>query len=131
MQIDFYKICQVGLEGTLVTLLNKSCNAGKKALILCPAPAAVAIDDALWSHDAVSWLPHGVDDADGMEHAPIWISTDMAANPIDAAFLFLLHGANQPSGTVSSAVFVYLTGARTHSLVRRDYNGRRGVICQI
>ena len=93
MQIDFYQIGQAGLESTLVTLLNKTCNAGKKALILCPAPAAVAIDDALWSYDAESWLPHGVDDADGTGHAPIWISTDMAANPIDAAFLFLLHGS--------------------------------------
>ena len=67
MQIDFYQIGQVGLERTLVTLLKKTCNRRQKgADIMSSACMAVAIDDALWSHDAVSWLPHGVDDADGM-----------------------------------------------------------------
>ena len=56
-------------------------------------PAASAIDDALWSHDADSWIAHGLGDADGAEHCNVWISTDMAANPIKAEFLFLLHGS--------------------------------------
>jgi DNA polymerase-3 subunit chi len=56
-------------------------------------PAASALDDALWSHDAGSWIAHGLDDADGAEYCNVWISTDMAANPIKAEFLFLLHGS--------------------------------------
>jgi DNA polymerase-3 subunit chi len=56
-------------------------------------PAASALDDALWSHDAGSWIAHGLDDADGAEHCHVWITTDMAANWIKAEFLFLLHGS--------------------------------------
>ena len=92
-QIDFYQIGQAGLEPVLLTLLKKALAAKKKALILCPMPAANAINGALWGHDAESWIAHGLDDADGAEHCNVWISTDMAANPIKADFLFLLHGS--------------------------------------
>ena len=74
-------------------LLKKTLAAKKKALILCPMPAASALDDALWSYDAGSWIAHGLDDADGAEHCHVWITTDMAANRIKAEFLFLLHGS--------------------------------------
>ena len=66
-QIDFYQIGQAGLEPVLLMLLKKTLAAKKKALILCPMPAASALDDALWSHDAGSWIAHGLDDADGAE----------------------------------------------------------------
>jgi DNA polymerase III subunit chi len=92
-QIDFYQIGQAGLESVLLVLLKKTLVAKKKALILCPAPAASALDDTLWSHDAESWIAHGLDDADGAEYCNVWISTGMAANPINAEFLFLLHGS--------------------------------------
>ena len=92
-QIDFYQIGQAGLESVLLMLLKKTLAARKKALILCPMPAASALDDAVWSHDAESWIAHGLDNTDGAEHCNVWISTDMAANPIDAEFLFLLHGS--------------------------------------
>ena len=65
-QIDFYQIGQAGLEPVLLMLLKKTLAAKKKALILCPMPAASALDDALWSHDADSWIAHGLDDAAGI-----------------------------------------------------------------
>ena len=74
-------------------LLKKTLTAKKKALILCPIPAANAIDDSLWSHDAESWIAHGLNDADGAEYCNVWISTNMATNPIKAEFLFLVHGS--------------------------------------
>ena len=61
-QIDFYQIGQAGLVPVLVLLLKKTLSAKKRALILCPMPAASAIDDALWTHDADSWIAHGLDD---------------------------------------------------------------------
>ena len=92
-QIDFFQIGKAGFESVLLMLLKKTLAAKKKALILCPMPAASALDDALWSHDAGSWIAHGLDDADVADHCHVWISTDMAANPIKAEFLFLLHGS--------------------------------------
>ena len=92
-QIDFYQIGQAGLERVLLMLLKKTLAAKKKALILCPMPAASSIDAALWSHDAESWIAHGMDDANGVNYCNVWISTDMATNPIKAEYLFLLHGS--------------------------------------
>ena len=92
-QIDFYQIGQAGLEPVLLMLLKKTLTAKKKALILCPIPAANAIDDSLWSYDAESWIAHGLNDADGAEYCNVWISTNMATNPIKAEFLFMVHGS--------------------------------------
>ena len=67
--------------------------SGNKALIFCPRPAVSAVDNAIWSHDVDSWLPHGVDEAPGAQYAVAWISTDLCSNPIGAKFLFVLHGS--------------------------------------
>jgi DNA polymerase-3 subunit chi len=96
-QIDFYQVGPAGLNAVLFTLVKKTCAAGKKALILCPQPAASSIDTMLWSFEADAWLPHGLDDAKGDSHALVWISSDMAKNPINADFLFLLHGSEPAS----------------------------------
>ena len=117
-QIDFYQIGQGGLEPVLLRLLKKTLAAKKKALILCPMPAASAIDDALWSHDAKSWIAHGMDDADGIEHCNVWISTDMAANPIKAEFLFLLHGS-VPTAWDGIARSFYLFGGRSDAQLQQ------------
>ena len=77
-------------------LVEKSRLAGKKVLIQCPRPAAEAMDDALWAEESESWLPHGLDDAHGAEHAVAWIVSAGDSNPIKAEFLFLLHGAERP-----------------------------------
>tara|TARA_B100000575_G_C23071198_1_gene616972 strand:+ start:19 stop:471 length:453 start_codon:yes stop_codon:yes gene_type:complete len=96
-QVDFYHLTLSDLETTLVQLLKKTMAAGKSALILCPKPAATGLDAALWTIEAESWIPHGVDDAEGVDVAPVWISTDPASNPIDAPFLFLVHGQTPPT----------------------------------
>ena len=95
-QVDFYHLTHSDLETAVVVLLKKTIAAGKTALILCPKPAATALDAALWTCEAESWIPHGVDDAKGIDVAPVWISTDPALNPINAPFLFLVHGHAPP-----------------------------------
>ena len=109
-QIDFYQIGPAGLDAALVTLVKKTCAVGKKALILCPQPAASAVDSMLWSFEAESWLAHGLDEAPGAEYAQIWISSDMAANPIDAEFVFLLHGSAPQSWDRFSRCFCLFDG---------------------
>ena len=93
MQLDFYQIGQAELEQVMLMLLKKTLAANQKALVLCPMPAASAIDTALWTHDPESWIPHGLDDENGAEFCHVWVSSDMTANPINAEYLFLLHGS--------------------------------------
>ena len=109
-RIDFYQIGLIGLEQVMLTLLTKTLAANQKALILCPMPAASAIDNALWSHDPESWIPHGLDDADGADHCDVWISSDMAANPINAEYLFLLHGSTPVEWTGFARCFCLFDG---------------------
>lgn len=92
-QIDFYHLTKTELETVLLMLVKKTLAAGKKALVLCPQPAASALDTDLWTREPDSWFAHGLDDTDGQDVARIWISTDMAVNPIKAEFAFLLHGS--------------------------------------
>ncbi len=93
VQLDFYQIGQAGLEKVMLALLKKTLAANQKALVLCPMPAASSIDTSLWTFDPESWIPHGLDDANGAEFCQVWLSSDMAANPIKAEYLFLLHGS--------------------------------------
>ena len=69
-QVDFYHLTQSELADALVSLLKKTHVAGKRALIQCPRPAAEGIDEALWSHDPESWLPHGLDEAKVLNSQP-------------------------------------------------------------
>lgn len=109
-QVDFYHLTQSDLADALVTLLKKTHVAGKKALIQCPMPAAEAIDEAIWSHDPESWLPHGLDDAKGAKYASSWVVSGSEANPLDAEFLFLLHGAERADMTEFERVFNLFDG---------------------
>jgi len=104
--IGFYQLGGASLDDAVLMLVKKTRAAGKKIVVYCPKPAASAIDDALWSHDAGSWLPHGLDMADGADLAPIWVCSDMAANPIAAEFMMLLHGAEPASWDGCERAFV-------------------------
>lgn len=110
MQIDFYHLTKSDLDTALVMLLKKTLAADKKALILCPKPAAATIDALLWSYEADSWVPHGVDDAQGSEHAKVWITTDPSVNPVGAPFLFLTHGEQPENWTGVERAFVIFDG---------------------
>ena len=109
-QIDFYQIGEAGLELVLLMLLKKTLATKEKALVLCPMPAASAIDAALWTHDPESWIPHGLNDAKGADYCDVWVSSDMMVNQINAEFLFLLHGSAPPQFTEFKRCFCLFEG---------------------
>ena len=109
-QVDFYHLTRSDMAEVLVMLVKKSQLAGKKVLVQCPRPAAEAMDEALWTQDPESWIPHGLDDADGASHAHAWIMSVPEGNPISAEFLFLLHGAERPDMTSFERVFNLFDG---------------------
>ena len=109
-QIDFYHLTQSDLNTALIMLLKKTASVGKKALILCPKPVAAALDEMLWTFEEDSWMPHGVDTADGAAHAKLWITTDPATNPIGAEFAFLTNGVEPSSFTDFDRAFVLFDG---------------------
>ena len=110
LQVDFYHLTRSDMAEALVMLVKKSQLAGKKVLVQCPRPAAEAMDEALWTQDPETWIPHGLDDADGALHAHAWIMSVPEGNPISAEFLFLLHGAERPDMTSFERVFNLFDG---------------------
>ena len=110
LQVDFYHLTRSDMTEALVMLVKKSQLAGKKVLVQCPRPAAEAMDEALWTQDPETWIPHGLDDADGASHAHAWIMSVPEGNPISAEFLFLLHGAERPDMTSFERVFNLFEG---------------------
>ena len=109
-QVDFYHLTRSDMAEALVMLVKKSQLAGKRVLVQCPRPAAEAMDEALWTQDSDSWIPHGLDDAEGLSHAQTWIMSTPEGNPIAAEFLFLLHGAERADMTSFERVFNLFDG---------------------
>jgi DNA polymerase-3 subunit chi len=93
VQADFYHLTRSPLTAVLPPLLDRTLKAGERAVILTTTAAQVAeLDAALWLVETPDWLPHGTAATPHPEWQPIFI-TDHPANPADAGFLFLTHGA--------------------------------------
>ena len=97
-QVDFYHLTRSDMAEALVMLVKKSQLAGKKVLVQCPRPAAEAMDEALWTQDPDSWIPHGLDDADGASHAHA-ILQGSQTNPLESAL---------PAGRQIASFFTFI-----------------------
>ena len=90
--VAFYQLERSPLEQVLSKLLEKTLDAGKRALVVAGSEARIeALNGALWSYYQDSWLPHGsAKDGDPTDQ-PIWLSaSDKNVNGAD--FLFLTDG---------------------------------------
>jgi len=92
-EIAFYHLQKWPLEKALPKLLEKTLEAGKRALVMAGSEDRVsALDGQLWSYDPASWLPHGSAKGDDASQQPVWLTIE-DENPNEASFLFLTDGA--------------------------------------
>jgi DNA polymerase III subunit chi len=93
-EVSFYHLQRSPLEQALPKLLERTLEAGKRAIIKAGSPERVeALNSVLWTYDPASWLPHGAaKDGHGPDQ-PVWL-TDGNDNPNGATFLFLTDGAD-------------------------------------
>ncbi len=97
-EIAFYHLESSPLERVLPKLLERTLEAGKRALVLAGSEARVeSLNGLLWTYHQDAWLPHGsAADGDAAEQ-PVWLAAadaaDAAGNPNGAQFLFLTDGA--------------------------------------
>jgi DNA polymerase-3 subunit chi len=109
-EIGFYHLTRTALPEALARLLERTLQAGQRALVLCPTDDSLkALDDALWACEQPLWLPHG-SAADGdADLQPVWLSTQ--ADPANGArFLFLVDGADTPETAGFERVFDLFDG---------------------
>ena len=94
VEIAFYHLERSTLESALPRLLEKTLEAGKKAVVLAGSEDKVeTLNDVLWSYEQGSWLPHGSINDGHPENQPIWLSTSSDASN-GATFLFLTDGGD-------------------------------------
>ena len=85
----FYQLLGQPLERALPMLLEKTRERGWKAVIeVGSSERQAALDDALWTYNDRSFLPHGLDGESDCASQPILITTARAnSNAADVRFL--------------------------------------------
>ena len=94
----FYHLQRTTLEQAVGPLLEKCLERGWRVLAVSPnAARRGALDEALWTFDDKSFLPHGQVEAEGLDPAaqPILIS-GKTENPNGAAVALLMDGTDLP-----------------------------------
>ena len=93
-EIGFYHLTRTGLPDALARLLDRTLQAGQRALVLCPDLARLkALDTALWACPEPAWLPHGTPADGDPDLQPVWLNIE--PDPANGArFLFLVDGAD-------------------------------------
>ena len=93
-EIGFYHLTRTPLDQALPKLLGRVLAQQGRALVLCGDEDRLrALDASLWLSEDPDWLPHGSKASGQAEMQPIWLTTEDAAAPNGARFLFLVDGA--------------------------------------
>lgn len=125
--VAFYHLQRSPLEAVLPKLLEKTLQAGKRAVVMAGSDARVeALTGLLWTYDAASWLPHGSARDGHPEHQPIWLTARDEA-PNGATFLFLADGADTDTLAAFERCFDLFDGndADAVAAARRRWTARR------
>ncbi len=92
MQVDFYHLTRDPAEKLVTMLVDKSLKACVRVLITSQDEAQCStLSDALWKHDAASFLAHDFAGSEQEEHQPILIS-DQCAAANGAKYIILADG---------------------------------------
>lgn len=91
-EIGFYHLTATPLERALPKLLERTLQAGRRAVVLAGSEERVqALNGLLWTYDDRSWLPHGSARDGFAADQPVWL-TAAEGNPNGASYLFLVDG---------------------------------------
>ena len=111
-EVAFYHLTRSPLEAALPKLLEKTLEAGKRAVVRVSSPErAEFLNGVLWTYDPASWLPHGSAQDGAGELQPVWL-TNGDDNPNAATFLFLADGAECPDMAAYERCFELFDGTR-------------------
>ena len=94
MRVDFYHLQKQTLEEVLPKLLQKAYSSGSRVLVkIGTAERVEFINNALWTFNEESFLPHGSKKDGQATSQPIWLTSDND-NANNASYLFLVDGAD-------------------------------------
>lgn len=109
-QVSFYHLERQAVEAALPRLLEKVLGAGHKVAVFLAAGRMKALDEALWTYDPASFLPHGIEGAPNADLQPIYLTTSQDV-PNGADVLVVLD-ANVPADLSAFARGLYMFDGR-------------------
>ncbi len=99
-EVSFYHLERTALEQALPRILDKALAAGLRAVVVAGSDERVsALNSALWTYDANSFLPHGSAEDGRAGDQPVYLTTE-DENPNNATVLALVDGVE--SGILGS-----------------------------
>lgn len=91
-EIQFYHLLSTPLPRALPKLMEKALGAGMRCVVRVADETQLrALDDALWSYDPGSFLPHGTMHEPQPERQPVYLTT-RTENPNGAQVLVMTAG---------------------------------------
>ena len=98
-EVRFYHLRTTALERALPQLLEKVLVRGDRAVVVGGSSERIsALDDALWTYNDRSFLPHGTARDGNASDQPVWLTT-RAENPNGATVLVLTDGVTIDLGS--------------------------------
>jgi len=108
--VRFYHLQRSSIEGALLMLLEKSLEAGKRAVVRFASDEEMsAMDAALWTVKPDSFLPHGTTASKKADDQPVLLTAGHD-NPNKAEFAFVLPGATGDALDYYERVFFVFYG---------------------
>jgi DNA polymerase III subunit chi len=105
--VSFYHLERATLESVLPSLLEKTLERGWRAVVQAGSPERLeALDDALWTYRADSFLPHGTAKDGHSDAQPIFLTLG-DETPNGAGVRFLVDGA-EPAKYEGFARMIFL-----------------------
>jgi len=125
----FYHLERTTLEQAAGALLEKCLEHNKRVLAISPRPERrAALDEALWTYNDNSFLPHGRVEAEGLNPAdqPVLISPD-ADNKNAATFCLLMDGVDIGEADAFERCMVMFDGGdqATRDIARKQFKAAK------
>ncbi|MGD1956920.1 MAG: DNA polymerase III subunit chi [Sphingomonadales bacterium] len=95
-QVSFYHLERQGVEAALPKLLEKVLAAELKVVVFLDDQALLkTLDDALWTYNPSSFLPHGTEETPHPDLQPVYLTTARDV-PNEAQVVVLINAAKAP-----------------------------------
>ena len=111
MQVDFYHLTGAPLERVLPRIVERVLAGGERLLVVADGDRLAALDRALWTYAADSFLPHARAGGDSDADQPVLLS-DQAVAANGAAHIALVDGVWQDEALQFTRAFHFFDDDR-------------------
>jgi DNA polymerase III subunit chi len=117
-EVRFYHLTRTPLDRVLPTLLEKTLERGKRAVVLAENEQQVQdLNALLWTYNDRSFLPHGSKAEGDGDRQPIWV-TDVSEAPNGATYAFMIGAARlDDPGSFEMSALIF-DGNSDHAVTR-------------